>query len=39
MIKRLKLSGATYCSLKANREENLTKYAGSIYAYVQKAEK
>jgi len=25
--------------LKANRKENLTKYAGSMHAYVKKAEK
>jgi len=26
MIKRLKLSGAAYRKLKANKEKNLTKY-------------
>jgi len=35
----LKPSGAAYWRLKANREENLTKYAGSIYANVKKPEK
>jgi len=33
--KQLKPGGA----LTVNREENLTKYAGSIYAWVKKAEK
>jgi len=35
MSKRLKTSSAAYRKLKANREENLTKHAGSIYAYVK----
>jgi len=38
MSKRLKPSGAAYQRLKANREESLTKYAGSVDAYVKKAE-
>jgi len=37
--KLLKLSGAIYRRLKPNREENVIKYAWSIYAYVKKAEK
>jgi len=37
--KRLKPSGAAYQKIKTNREENLTNYGGSIYAYVKKAEK
>ena len=39
LCKRSKPIGAAYRRLKANREENLTKCAGSIYAYVKKAEK
>jgi len=39
MCKKLKLSDAAYWRLKANREEHLAKYTGSIYAYVKKAEK
>jgi len=38
MNKRLKTSGAyilAYWRLKTNREENLTKYAGSIFEYVK----
>jgi len=35
--KRLKPSSAAYRRLKANREESLTKYDGSIYAYAKKA--
>jgi len=35
----LELRGAAHCRLKTNMEENLTKYAGSIYEYVKKAEK
>ena len=38
MSKRLKPSGVTYWRLEANREENLTKYAGSINAYLKKSE-
>jgi len=38
MGKRLKPSGAAYRRLKANKEENLTRYAESVYAYVKKAE-
>jgi len=30
MSKQPKLSGAAYCRLKANREDNLMKYAWSI---------
>jgi len=36
---QLHLSDATYLRLKANKEENLTKYARSIYQHVKKAEK
>jgi len=32
MSKRLKPSSASHRRRKANREEHLTKYAGSIYA-------
>jgi len=39
MSKQLKQSVAAYHRLKANREENLTKYGGSIDVYVNKAEK
>jgi len=39
MSKQIKLYGAAYSGLKANREENLTKYAESIDAYIKKAEK
>jgi len=39
MSKRLKPIGVTCRRLKANREENLTKHVGSVYAYVKKAEK
>jgi len=39
MSKRLELSGASHCRMKTNREENLTKYAGSIYAYAKKVGK
>jgi len=39
MNKRLKSSGAGYWRLKANREENLTICAGSIYTYVMKSDK
>jgi len=39
MSKRLKLSGAAYRRLRANRKENLKNYSGSIDAFVKKAEK
>jgi len=39
MSKRLKLCGAAYCRLKTNIEENLTKCADSIDAYVKNAGK
>jgi len=38
MSKQLKPSGAAYRRLKADREENLTGFAGSINACVKKAE-
>jgi len=38
MSKRLKASDTAYRSLKANKEENMTKYVGPIYAYVRKVE-
>jgi len=33
------MSCAAYCKLKTNREEHITKYAGSIDAYVKKKDK
>jgi len=36
---QLMASGEAYHKLKVNREENLTKYAESVDAYVKKAEK
>jgi len=39
MRKQLQVSDAAYRGLKTNREENLTKYARSMDAYVKKAEK
>jgi len=38
MSKRLKQSGAAYSRVKTNREENWTKYVGSIDKYIKKAE-
>jgi len=39
MSKRLKPNGAAYQGLKANRDENLTKYDGSMDAYAKKQKK
>jgi len=39
MSKRLKPNDAAYRGLKANRDENLTKYDGSMDAYVKKQKK
>jgi len=39
MSRQLERSDSGYCRLKTNREENLTKYAGSTYAYAKKVEK
>jgi len=35
MSKRLKMSGAAYRRLKANKKRNWTKYAGTMDAYVK----
>jgi len=32
MSRQIERSDSGYCRLKTNREENLTKYAGSTYA-------
>jgi len=38
MSKRLRPSGAVHWRLKANKEENLTKYVVSIYEYGKEVE-
>jgi len=38
MSKRLRPSCAFHWRLKANREENLTKYVGSIYEHGKEVE-